>query len=117
MTELLDSIASKARTALDDPLALDPDEYQERAPREYAIDKLDCIIEALNPSWEDRETFAASLTAIGRQLEDRRERIASLTPDTEPPDSAAYWYANCELTEALDHIDNAIRAMLPEEED
>jgi len=113
--ELLDVLASYARTALDDPGCMIDEQGRSIAGAEYAIDRLDDIINTLNPALEDRGSFAETLTALGRQLEDRRERIASLTPDTEPPDTAAYEAADCCLQLALDHIDDAINALNPEE--
>jgi hypothetical protein len=126
---MLDQLASLARTALDDPLALpeleaEPGEFNrpsypmyrrisERG-RAYAIDRLDEIINTLNPAYNDRETFAATLTILGQHLEERRGMIEELTPDTVEPDTAAYRIADYSLTFALDHIDTAIAALNPE---
>lgn len=123
---MLDKLASLARTALDDPEALDdPAAIAVRwlelpALREaYAIEKLDEIIEALNPSYEARETFAATLTILGRHLAERADVMQEVDADEESGEKEAYEQAATLVGEALDKLDEAIdtlRNFEPEEE-
>jgi hypothetical protein len=108
---MLDVRASYARTALDDPECLPEGELGEATTVGYAIDQLDEIINVLNPSYETRETFAESLTVLGRHLADRLERMENCTLDAEGPDKTAYDAAAECLFSALDELDEAI-AML-----
>jgi hypothetical protein len=125
---MLDVRASYARTALDDPGCLPEGELDEAiadaelydrvfadaapAPTvRYAIGQMDEIINVLNPDYETRETFAATLTVLGRHLADRLERMENCTLDAEGPDKTAYDAAAECLFSALDELDEAI-AML-----
>lgn len=115
---MLDSLASLARTALDDPSGL-PDELSDSADARagYAIDKLDEIIEALNPSTQDRESFARTLTVLGRHVAERQDQIEALLPDVDEADREAYEEAHGALKEALDFFDHAIGALQPEQDE
>lgn len=117
---MLDVLASHARTALDDPGALTGDlaEWQARGgPSRYAIDKLDEIIAALNPALETRETFAATLTILGRHLAERQDLIEQ-THDDDEQDADRLADAAKEIGAALDSLDAAIAALTaPDEPD
>lgn len=115
---LLDQLASLARTALDDPDSLPDGEYQQTTwggdrgnPKGYAIGKLDEIIQSLNPSTNDRQSFATTLTLLGRHLAERQDSMEALLADTEEPDTTAYRTAAAALADTLDALDDAILAL------
>ena len=129
-TPLLDVLASLARTALDDPNALpeaprpwtgkteDPTLYAGEGYEVYAIDRLDEIINALNPAEETTEAYADTLTMLGRQLAERADKIEQDELTYEEHDDAtrkAYEEAHTALSQALDLLDEAIAALRPEE--
>lgn len=121
----LDHLASLARTALDDPNGLpeaprpwtgpsdDPTAYYGQGYSLYAIDRMDEIIDALNPALETRETFAASLTALGLHLADRADRMDSIALDDGEPYAEAAGLVHA----ALDRLDEAIALLAPESDD
>lgn len=109
---LLDTLASLARTALDDPAGLDIEwgggdfASSETAQRAYAISRLDDIINALNPSEETTTTFAATLTILGRHLAERRDYMAAT--DFDPETLVRSHEAVLHIDAALDAIDRAV---------
>ena len=108
---MLDTIASLARTAMDEGFAYDGVNDTELTPeqaRAYVIDRMDDIINVLNPSMETTETFSRSLTVIGRHLADRVGTMESLMQD----DGEAVWGEAIErATAALDSLDEAIASL------
>lgn len=121
---LLDNIASYARTALDDYAGL-PDTEQAKirstlAPSvnaglvAYAVERLDEIINVLNPAENTRESYAATLTMLGRQLAERADTIEQNELEYEEHDDdtkQAYTEAHTALLQALDRLDEAIDAL------
>ena len=112
---LLDTLASLARTALSDPAALDLRETRDGVEEAnvYAIDRLDDIIDALNPSEETLATFAATFRILGRHLAERRDYLAAT--DYEPEMLVRCHEAAEYIDAALDSLDQAIRTL--EDED
>jgi len=114
----IDQIASLARTALDDPGAIGlpyrdgVNDYDPSVATSYAIDRLDEIINALNPAEETSEAYAATLTILGRHLAERRDAIEDreLLP-------AIYAEAVEEIGLALDHLDAAIAALTQDDDE
>lgn len=115
---LLDVLASFARTALDDPASLPGLDYERPGVAlAYAIDKLDTIINTLNPSEESREAYAETLTMLGRHLAERQDTIERDELTYQEHDTAtkiAYMNARVHLGLALDALDEAINALTPE---
>ena len=114
---MLDVLASYARTALDenDVQAADPDVpfTNSAGVTLYAINRMDDLIELLNPSYETTETFARTLTVLGRHLADRLEVMMNLALD----DGDEVWgVAIDRATHALDLIDEAIASLAPPED-
>lgn len=115
---MLDVLASNARTVLDEGgLMLDDGEEitasndQERIL--HGINFCDDIIDLLNPLMETTGTFARTLTALGRHLADRVDRMENLALD----DGEEVWGAAINaVSGALDLIDEAITALTPEAE-
>jgi hypothetical protein len=109
---LLDTIASEARTALDDPEYYDiTDQANAQA---LAIERLDEIIEALNPSTETREAYADTLTILGQHLAERADVIEASEvsyPEHDAATREAYEEAHTALLQALDLIDTAIESL------
>lgn len=118
---MLDTLASNARTALDDPAGL-PESvaaaYGLRTASDlkaYAIARMDEIIGLLNPADETRETFADTLTILGRHLAERADVMESVDADAESGDRAAYVNAAALVHRALDVLDEAIAELRPED--
>lgn len=121
---LLDVLASCARTAIDDPAGvglapfeLGAGEYAKVDPvalrdaRVFALNRLDDIIDALNPDVESRETFAATLTMLGRHLAERQDLMRTLLGDAEADDRTAYYFASQMVDRALIGLAKAIDAL------
>lgn len=125
VTPLLDTIASMVRHAAEDPDALhDPPRWdgnlsysstmmRDADLRVYMINRLDELINWLNPAEETRETFAATLTMLGSHLIERRDLMTTLLPDAEGDDRKAYYFASQLVTRALGDIAKAIDALEP----
>lgn len=120
----LDQLASFARTALDDPDGLPEgtlDEWAKAHPdrwlrnedivRGYVVDRLDDIIDVLNPSIESRVTMARALRVLGRHIADVQSLCKSLADDAEPADASAYASADYYAELSLDRVDEAIEAL------
>lgn len=120
--------ASLARTALTDPAGLpegsgiatvggpagDPSAMVLDADaRSYAVDRLDEIIEALDPSLEIRENFAAALRTHGGGLATLQDTMTGPALDDPEPARSAYGLAVDKLTAALDLLDEAADALHP----
>lgn len=118
---LIDTLASEARTALDDPAAIDLRFVG--APKlavDYAIGKLDDIIGILNPSEDTRAAYAGSLSALGRQLAERQDAMKAQEGSYADHDDAtaeAYREADGALTRALDALDEALAALAGEDDE
>ncbi|HEX3455281.1 MAG TPA: hypothetical protein VHS03_11685 [Gaiellaceae bacterium] len=110
VTTMLDTWASEARTALTDPEALGFP-HSARDAVDYAVARLDAIIEALNPSTETRATAARTLTILGRHLAERSDVYAAT--DAEGDDADAYRDASDAIDRALDLLDEAVDAVEP----
>lgn len=122
---LLDVLASLARTALDDPEALEEADMRAAIEKQlpganplpenlhnvYAVCMLDEIIEALNPTYETRETFVATLTILGSHLAERADVMRDVDADVESGEKAAYERAANRVHDALDVLDEAIGAL------
>jgi hypothetical protein len=112
---MLDVIASETRTAMDEGFAYDGVNDTDLSPeqaRSYVIDKMDDLIDLLNPSMETTETFARSLTVLGRHIADRLDRMQNLALD----DGEEVWGETIRATDlALDALDEAIAALTPED--
>ena len=119
----LDDLASRARTALVDPCGVGLPDPVDRLALEalgktanqvrndndgYAIDRLDDIINLLNPSEWDAEKIVRALRVLGTHLEDVRQASASLHSQGEV-------YVGDRVTDALRAIQNAIQALTPKE--
>lgn len=131
--DMLDQLASLARTAIDDPENLDPERMREELEsywpgaspegdatipslnRLYAISKQDAIINALNPAEETRETFAATLTILGRHLAERADVMRDVDADVESGEKAAYERAANRVHDALDILDEAMTELRGED--
>ncbi len=118
---MLDVLASEARTALDDPAALGlpyedgVNDYDPTIARAFAIDRLDDIINALNPSEETRKSYARTLKVLGRHIAERQDAIElSYRKYDSETAKTAYAEAHEALTLALDYLDTAIGALAPE---
>jgi hypothetical protein len=113
---MLDTIASLTRTAMDEGFAYDGVNDTDLTPEQaksYVIDKMDDLIDLLNPSTETTDSFARSLTVLGRHLADRLDRMENLMLD----DGEDVWGVAIEQIDiALDAIDEAIASLTPEEE-
>lgn len=121
----LDQLASFARTALDDPDGLpegvdvqrfdlnriDTNASAQKAIR-YAIDRLDDIIDVLNPALETRVNMARALRVLGRHVADIQSTV-KLCADSDPGmrDAQAYGSADYSIELALDRLDEAIQAL------
>lgn len=120
----LDQLASFARTALDDPDGLpegvdvqrfdlnriDTNASAQKAIR-YAIDRLDDIIDVLNPAIESRVTMARALRVLGRHVAEIQGLCKAMADDAEPEDANAYASADYAVELALDRVDEAIQAL------
>lgn len=115
---LLDELASLARTALTDPDALPDESYPDpRARIDYpigttaatifAVERLDEIIETLNPSMEDDEHLAWAIEILGRHLAQREEVVRAYSTNL----GDRYLEASTDLMNALDLIDSAVVAL------
>lgn len=123
----LDTLASMARTAITDPLGVGLPDSMDRAVCEalgksaaeieaenecYAVDRMDEIIEILNPSTETMVTMARALRVLGRHIAEVASTIQACANSDQVPEeceqyaSAAYY---CELS--LDRLDEAISAL------
>jgi hypothetical protein len=113
---MLDTIASLTRTAMDEGFAYDGVNDTDLTPEQaksYVIDKMDDLIDLLNPSMETTETFARSLTVLGRHIADRLDRMQNLALD----DGEEVWGEAIRATDlALDALDEAIAAITPQDE-
>lgn len=109
---MLDTLASNARTALDDPGAL-PEPIGDQFA--YVIARMDEIIGLLNPADETRETFADTLTILGRHLAERADVMESVDADVESGERAAYVNAAALVHRALDVLDEAIAELRPDD--
>lgn len=121
--ELIDQLASLARTALTDPNAIEiPVEYfrggSGNGATRYAVDKLDEIINALNPAEFDRRSFADTLALLGRQIAERQAEIEFNAKQAEESggenDAEALYDAVQNLETACDYLDDAIEALVPD---
>lgn len=114
---MLDTLASLARTAISDPYGLPdstlPDPDDRGAGVRYALERLDDIIEALNPSDESFESFARTFTILGRHLAERADYMQASTWETEV-DLGRSEDAFASIQAALDLIDEAIVALTEE---
>jgi hypothetical protein len=120
----LDSYASNARTALDDPGA-NEDAWQAmydatRDPvhntpnglqRRYALDQLDQLICTLNPAELTIENTSAAFSILGRHIADLLGRLEA-EGALEPGRSLVSDHVHA----ALDDLDHAIEALTPEED-
>lgn len=124
--KLLDVLASEARTALDDYAGLPESEQAKIQPTlepsvnaglvAYAVEKLDEIINALNPASEFRADYAHTLKVLGRQLAERADTIDQKEleyGEHDPETRSAYEEAHTSLLQALDLIDEAIATLDP----
>lgn len=121
----VDQVASLARTALTDWSALperDVAAIERRVGRavetgdepeiDYAVGCLDSLIETLNPSVQTRPNYARTLRAVGLVLAERMDEFDVIAPDADQAsDGPAYRDAASYLDQALDLIDQAIRAL------
>lgn len=115
--KLLDVLASEARTALDDPAAVGLDVNDIDGQHAFAVTALDDIISLLNPAEETRASYAATLTILGKHLAERQDEIEQAELGYDGHDQAtreAYQEAWGALKDALDCLDNAIAALVPE---
>jgi len=108
---LLDTLASLALTALDDPAALGLREHRDgfEEAKAFAMNRLNDIIDALNPDLETFETFAATFTVLGRQLAERADYLEAT--EYEGEEAAARDDAVRLVHDALDLVDKAIERL------
>lgn len=113
----IDQLASLARTALSDPYGLPQGEYEKMLPGplgefltqrqgSYAVDRLDEIINLLNPAEMTAAGGARALTVLGRHVADVLERL-----EAEDGLERNRSLIGDEITASLDHLDNAIAAL------
>jgi hypothetical protein len=117
---LIDVLCSEARTALDDPDSVGIKYIDLEQRHLYAIERLDTIIGALNPSEETTLNQARALSCLGQQLAERQSYIEQweLSYDEHSPATRqAYADATEALDRALGALDDAILALAPEEDD
>jgi hypothetical protein len=110
--KLIDVLASEARTALTDPAGLDLPAGVDTV--DFAVARLDEIINLLNPSSETRADYALTLTVLGRQLAERADTIDQKELEYGEHDAetrTAYEEAHTAISQALDLIDGAIEAL------
>jgi hypothetical protein len=109
--------ASWARTALDDPEAIAPEDLPrhndptwDRSHTLYAIDRLDDLFALLDPADETRENLARALTESALIVRAIQETIAAIGEAGEPG-YEDYLQADGEISSALDSLDDAIATL------
>jgi hypothetical protein len=107
--------ASWARTALDDPEAIAPEDLPPAAGTVsphmlYAIDRLDDLFTLLDPADETRENLARALTESALIVRAIQETIAAIGEAGEPG-YEDYLQADGEISSALDSLDDAIATL------
>src|SRR5262245_5821930 len=109
----LDVLASYARTALDDPGLMVDEQKRVVAGAGYAIDRLDDLINAINPAELTNENAAGALTILGRHMAEVARRLEIETGDLIP---ARREEAITAIGAGLDSIDEAIAALKDDDE-